>query len=146
MENRDARYTLEGMIEFGEGYFTVESSEIEEEIGIRGRVQLVKNIAIIAESKVLEDVDSGKKSTQCRYFKAKVLTNKTSEQMNQTVQESINEKSIVFTDKSASHIDISNFIELPITKKSNKETTEEALKRVHISNSNAKRNFLRKSS
>lgn len=31
MGNRDARYTLQGMIEFDEGYFTVESSEIEQE-------------------------------------------------------------------------------------------------------------------
>lgn len=37
MENRDARYTLEGMIEFDEGYFTIKSSEIEQEKGIRGR-------------------------------------------------------------------------------------------------------------
>ena len=28
MGNRDARYTLEGMIELDEGYFTVESSEM----------------------------------------------------------------------------------------------------------------------
>lgn len=30
MGTRDERYTLEGMIEFDEGYFTVESSEIEQ--------------------------------------------------------------------------------------------------------------------
>ena len=30
MVNRDARYTLEGMIELDEGYFMVESSEIEQ--------------------------------------------------------------------------------------------------------------------
>ncbi len=38
MCNRDSRYTLEGMIEFDVGYFTIESSEIEQEKGIRGRV------------------------------------------------------------------------------------------------------------
>ncbi|WP_370632480.1 hypothetical protein [Flavobacterium sp. CHNK8] len=35
--NRDVCYTLEGMIGFDEGYFTVESLEIEQEKGIRGR-------------------------------------------------------------------------------------------------------------
>ena len=30
MSNRNSRYTLEGMIEFDEGYFTIESSEIEQ--------------------------------------------------------------------------------------------------------------------
>lgn len=143
MGNRDARYTLEGMIEFDEGYFTVESSEIEQEKGIRGRGAVGKeNVAIMAESTVLEDLESGKKSTQCRYFKAKVLTDHTAEQINQTIQESINEKSIVFTDKSTSYVDISNFVELHITEKSNKETTKETLKWVHITISNAKRNLL----
>ena len=30
MVNKDSRYILEGMIEFDEGYFTVESSNIEQ--------------------------------------------------------------------------------------------------------------------
>ena len=54
----------------------------------------------------------------------------------------LDEKSIVFTDKSTSYIDISDFVELHITEKSNKETTEKTLKWVHITISNAKRNFL----
>ena len=37
MGNRDDRYTLEGMIEMDEGYFTVESSEFEKSKGLRGR-------------------------------------------------------------------------------------------------------------
>ena len=36
MGDRDFRYTLEGMIEFDEGYFTVESSEIERQKAKRG--------------------------------------------------------------------------------------------------------------
>jgi transposase-like protein len=143
MGNRDARYTLEGMIEFDEGYFTVESSEIEKEKGIRGRGAVGKmNTAIMAESTILEDIETGKKSNQCRYFKAKVLTDHTSEQINETIKESISEKSILFSDKSTSYIDIADFVEIHITGKSNKETTTETLKWVHIAISNAKRNFL----
>ena len=37
MGKRDDRYTLEGMIEMDEGYFTIESSEIEKAKGKRGR-------------------------------------------------------------------------------------------------------------
>tara|TARA_B100000508_G_scaffold139866_1_gene139168 strand:- start:557 stop:694 length:138 start_codon:yes stop_codon:yes gene_type:complete len=37
MGDRNSRYTLEGMIEFDEGYFTVESSEIEKQKAQRGR-------------------------------------------------------------------------------------------------------------
>lgn len=47
MGNRDDRYTLEGMIEFDEGYFTVESSEIEQEKGIRGRVAVGKQMWLL---------------------------------------------------------------------------------------------------
>lgn len=143
MGNRDARYTLEGMIEFDEGYFTIESSEIEQEKGIRGRGAVGKsNVAIMAESTVLEDIETGEKSNHCRYFKAKVLTDHSSEQINQTIQESISEKSILFTDKSTSYIDIADYVEIHITEKSNKETTTETLRWVHIAISNAKRNFL----
>ena len=143
MGNRDARYTLEGMIEFDEGYFNVESSEIEQEKGIRGRGAVGKmNTAIMAESTILEDIETGKKSNQCRYFKAKVLTDHTSEQINETIKESISEKSILFSDKSTSYIDIANFVEIHITERSNKETTTETLKWFHIAISNAKRNFL----
>lgn len=47
MGNRDARYTLEGMIEMDEGYFTVESSEIEQQQGKRGRGAAGKQNVII---------------------------------------------------------------------------------------------------
>jgi hypothetical protein len=51
MGNRDARYTLEGMIEFDEGYFTDESSEIEQEKGIRGQGKLIlKHLKLLTSS------------------------------------------------------------------------------------------------
>lgn len=143
MGNRDDRYTLEGMIEMDEGYFTIESSEIEQNKGIRGRGAVGKrNVAIMAESTPLEDIETGKTSRQCRYFKAKVLTDHKANQINDTIEESIDEKSIVFTDKSSSYVDISDLIELHITEKSTPETTKETLKWVHITISNAKRTLL----
>jgi transposase-like protein len=143
MGNRDAKYTLEGMIEFDEAYFTVESSEIEQEKGIRGKGAVGKqNVAMMAESTPLEDIDSGKKEKQVRFFKAKVLNGYNGEEINETIKESIDNQSIVFTDKSASYVDIADFVELHIMEKSSKETTEETLKWVHIAISNAKRNLL----
>lgn len=143
MGNRDARYTLEGMIEFDEGYFTVESSEIEQEKGVRGKGAVGKqNVALMAESTLLEDIKTGKKEKQVRFFKAKVLEGHDSEQINETIQESINNQSIVFTDKSTSYVDIADFVELHITEKSDKQTTKTTLKWVHIAISNAKRNLL----
>ncbi|WP_262147160.1 IS1595 family transposase [Chryseobacterium foetidum] len=143
MGTRDEKYTLEGMIEFDEGYFTVESSEIEQEKGVRGRGAAGKqNVAVMAESTPLENIETGEKSKSCRYFKAKVLETHLSLEINETIKESIDNQSIVFTDKSTSYVDISDFVELHITEKSDKETTNETLKWVHITISNAKRNLL----
>ena len=74
MGKRDARYTLEGMIEMDEGYFTVASTDIEKTEAKRGRGAAgKKNVAVMAESIPLEDIETGKRSNQVRYFKAKVL-------------------------------------------------------------------------
>ncbi len=143
MGNRNARYTLEGMIELDEGYFTVESSEIEQQKGTRGRGASGKqNVVIMAESTPLEDLKTGGKKRQCRYFKPKVLDDHKAEGINDVVKSSLDDQSIVFTDKSTSYVDIADFVELHITEKSDKETTKETLKWVHITISNAKRNLL----
>jgi hypothetical protein len=143
MGNRDAMYTLEGMIEMDEGYFTVESSQVEKDKNKRGRGAVGKsNVAIMAESTPLEDIETGDKSSQCRYFKAKVLTGHSSNEINETIAESIDEKSIVFSDKSTSYVDIADYVELHITEKSDIQTTTETLRWVHITISNAKRNLL----
>jgi transposase-like protein len=143
MGNRDERYTLEGMIEMDEGYFTVASTDAEQEKGIRGRGAAGKqNVAVMAESTPLEVIETGKKSNHVRYFKAKVLEDHKVEGINEIIKNSLDESSIVFTDKSTSYVDIADFVELHITEKSTKETTQETLRWVHIFISNAKRNFL----
>ena len=143
MGNRDARYTLEGMIEMDEGYFTVESSEIEKSKGKRGRGAAGKSpVSVMAESTQLEDIETGEKSSQCRYFKAKVLESLQANEINDTIKESFDEKSIVFTDDSTSYVDISDYVEIHISEKSSDKLTKETLRWVHITISNAKRNFL----
>lgn len=143
MGDRDASYTLEGMIEMDEGYFTVESSEIEQKKGKRGRGAAGKqNVAVMAESTQLEDPRTGKKSSQVRYFKAKVLETHQSKEINETIEESLDEKSIVLTDKSTSYVDIADYVEMHVTEKSSEASTKETLRWVHIFISNAKRNLL----
>ena len=142
MGNRDARYTLEGMVELDEGYFTVASSEVEKSRAKRGRGAAgKKNVAVMAESTPLEDVANGKTSKQARYFKAKVLDTHKSHGMDKTVGESLDQRTIVFSDQSTSYVDISDYIGLHITEKSSKGSTVETLK-LHIFISNAKRNLL----
>ncbi len=53
-------------------------------------------------------------------------------------EESIDEKSIVFSDKSISYIDIADYVELHVTKKSDEETTKETLKWILRTISNPK--------
>jgi hypothetical protein len=96
----------------------------------------------MAESTPLEEITSGKKSNHCRCFKMKVSETYLKEEINQVIEESITEKTFVFSDKSTSYVDISNFVEVHVTEKSSKETNTKILPWVHIANSNAKRTLL----
>ena len=98
---------------------------------------------IMAESTVLEDIETGKVDRQCRYFKAKVLDDHKSDGTDDTFKKSISdEQTIVFTDKSTSYVNIADYVEIHLSEKSNEQTTKETLKWVHIAISNAKRNFV----
>lgn len=144
MGQRDDRYTLEGMIEMDEGYFTIEASEQVHKTQKAGRGSKTKsNVMIMAESTILEDIDTGKVDRQCRYFKAKVLQDHKMESTDRTLQQAIeNDESIVFTDQSTSYVNIADYVDIHISEKSNEQTTKETLKWVHIAISNAKRNFV----
>ena len=143
MGNRDDRYTLEGMIEMDEGYFTIEASEHNHKTQKAGRGSKTKtNVMVMAESTVLEDIETGKVDRQCRYFKAKVLDDYKTEGIDETLKKSISdEQTIVFTDKSSSYVNIADYVEIHLNEKSNEQTTKETLKWVHITISNAKSNF-----
>ena len=127
-----------------EGYFTIEASEHQHKTQKSGRGSKTKsNVMIMAESTVLEDIETGKVERQCRYFKAKVLENHQTEGTDAELKNAIEqEQTIVFTDKSTSYVNIADYVELHITEKSNEQTTKETLKWVHITISNAKRNFV----
>ncbi len=143
MGNRDALYKLSDMVEFDEGCFETEISQASRLNLKRGRGSKRQvNVAVMAESTPLEEIDSGKKSNHCRYFKMKVLESYEKEQINQIIEDNIAEKTIVFSDKSTSYVDIAKFVEVHVTEKSSKETTTKTLPWVHIAISNAKRTLL----
>jgi len=143
MGERDDLYTLEDMIEMDEGYFKVETSSKDRANLKRGKgSQGQSNVGVMAESTILEDIDTGETSSQCRFFKLKVLDSHLSDSIDDMVKDNISEKSIVLSDKSTSYIDISDYVEMHISEISNKETTEKTLKWVHITISNAKRTLL----
>lgn len=141
MGKRDNLYQLNGEIEFDEGYF---EQAIPQQTKLkRGRgSKKQSNVAVMAESTPLENIETGKISTHCRYFKMKVLENHEKTEANNIVINYIHEKAVIFSDKSTSYVDFSELVETHLTSKSNKETTKSILKWVHIAISNAKRNLL----
>lgn len=141
MGKRDALYLLEGEIEYDEGYFTTATSKYKKLKRGRGS-QRKTQVAVMAESTPLEDIQTGEKSKHCRYFKMRVIDGHQSEHTDQVIQDSLSEKSIVFSDKSTSYVDIAKHVETHIMEVSNKNTTKTTLQWVHIAISNAKRNLL----
>lgn len=141
MGKRDALYQLEGAIEFDEGYFERATSEKVKLKRGRGS-QRQMNVAVMAESTPLEDINTGVKTSQCRYFKMRVLTDHRAAAINSIVKENFSESSIVFSDKSTSYVDIADYVDIHVSEKSDKKTTKTTLKWVHIAISNAKRTLL----
>lgn len=141
MGKRDGLYQLSGQIEFDEGYFEQATSEQTNLKRGRGS-QRQSNVAVMAESTPLEDIENGEVSSHCRYLKMKVLDSHQKSEINDFVIEYINENAVIFSDKSTSYVDFSELIDTHITSKSDKEVTKKTLKWVHIAISNAKRNLL----
>ncbi|MFT4684636.1 MAG: hypothetical protein ACI863_001244 [Flavobacteriales bacterium] len=125
-------------------YFTLEAFELAHKTQKAGRGSKTKsNVMIMAESTILEDIETGKVERQCRYFKAKVLEDHKADGTNQTFEKAIDdEQTKVFTEKSTSYVNIADYVQIHLSEKSNEQTTKETLKWVHIAISNAKRNFV----
>lgn len=141
MGKRDALYNLKDMVEYDEAYFSIATKDPVNLKRAKGS-QKKQNVAVMAESTLLEDIKTGKKQKQCRYFKMKVLPNHKSDSVDQSIEDNILNKGIVFSDKSTSYVNISDFVEVHVTEKSNRQTTISTLKWVHIAISNAKRTLL----
>lgn len=143
MGKRDDLYGLEGMIEFDEGYFEKATDEQKRKNLKRGRgSQRQSNVAVMAESTQLEDLETGEKDSQCRYFKMKVMQSHKKDEVNELIPKNLDDQSIVFSDQSNSYIDIADYVEMHVTEMSSMETTKTTLKWVHVAISNAKRTLL----
>lgn len=143
MGKRDDLYNLEGMVEFDEGFFetaTRKGTKLK-----RGKgSQKQANVAVMAESTPLEDLETGKQERHFRYLKMKALQTQKASSVNETIEENLDELSIVFSDKSQSYVDIADFVEAHYTEKSDAKSASTTLQWVHIHISNAKREFLGK--
>jgi len=143
MGERDARYSLEDMAEFDETYVPVATPE-----KVRGKLkrgkgsQRVASVAVAAESVPLENIETGETSRACRYFKMQVVDGHGAEQVQEVVAENLAKNSVVFSDKSSSYNNFSDYVDAHITVKSSKKATKKTLQWVHIAIANLKRNLL----
>lgn len=143
MGSRDAKYSLKGEVELDEGYYTVCTSEKDKIKTKQGRGSIaVQNVAVLAESTPLEDIETGKKTTKSRYYKMKALTTHKSEEIQQIIANDLDNKCIVFSDKSTSYTNLEEIIEMHCVEISTEQTTKTTLKWVHTAIGNSKRNFL----
>lgn len=138
---REDMYKLEGTLEFDEGYFAHASSSNEPIKRGRGS-QKKQNVAVLAESTPLENIDTGKKSNHCRYFKMKVMVDHKKENAEEILEKFVRDDAFIISDESTSYVGFSSVVEGHATHKSTKEVTKTNLKWVHIAISNAKRNLL----
>lgn len=141
MGQREDLYQLSGTIEMDEGYFTHTIKENQKLKRGRGS-QRKKNVAVMAESTPLEDLKTGEKSSHFRYAKMTVLDNHTTTSSNNALIKSVENDSVIITDKSTSYEDFQKMFECHLTYKSDKQVTKTTLRWVHITISNAKRNLL----
>ncbi len=104
--------------------------------------QKQQNVAVMAESTPLEDLETGKTSRHFRFLKMKVVEGNAVKDINEVIADCITKTSIVFSDKATNYINITEHVEAHFTVKSTKESVKTDLKWVHIAISNAKRFFL----
>jgi hypothetical protein len=69
----------------------------------------------MAESTPLENIETGQKSTHCKYFEMKVNQSFEKEELNSKVVKYINQDSIIFSDKSTSYVDLSEIVDTHIS-------------------------------
>lgn len=141
MGQRDSLYLLEDIVEFDEAHMPVATPKGTELKRGKGS-QRKQNVAVMAESTPLENLATGIKSSQCRYFKIKVLEGQQAGQVNDCVARNLDRQAIVLSDKATSYVDIADIVEGHVTCISDKETVNTTLKWVHIAISNAKRTLL----
>ncbi len=125
------------MVELDEGFFPQALNNKTKLKRGKGS-QKMRNVAVMAESIPLEDLQTGRTSSQCRFFKMKVLDTQKADSINIIINESLDRKTIVLSDKGKNYIDIADYIEGHVTVLSTKHATNNTLSWIHTAISNAK--------
>ena len=142
MGKRDDRYRLEDMVEYDEAFVGKATKPKVKNNLKRGRgSQKQSKVAVMAESTILEDVDSGVLEKSCRYFKMKKIKNLEAKTAQALIKEYIDKDSVLQTDKSTTFSDLSDCIDVHIKEISKTKEGKFNLKWAHIAISNLKKHL-----
>jgi hypothetical protein len=142
MGKRDDIYSLEDMIEYDEAFVGKAVNSKTKAKLKRGRgSQKQAKVAVMAESTVLEDPESGKLDKSCRYFKMKKIKNLKAKTAQTLIKEFIEKGSVLQTDKSTTFSDLSDCIDVHVREISGTDQGKFNLKWVHIAISNLKKHL-----
>ncbi|MDN3667758.1 IS1595 family transposase [Echinicola jeungdonensis] len=140
MGQRDDIYRLEDMVEYDEAFVGKATKAKSQNKLKRGRGSQKQSIvAVMAESTVLENPESGKLEKSCRYFKMKKIKNLEAKTAQGLVKEFIDQDSVLQTDKSTTFSDLGDCIEVHVREVSGTDKGHFNLKWVHIAISNLKK-------
>lgn len=96
MGKRDDSYRLEDMVEYDEAFVGKAVNNITKSNLKRGRgSQKQAKMAVIAESTVSENPESGELGKSCRYFKMKKIKNLEAKTAQTLIKESIEKQSVL---------------------------------------------------
>lgn len=146
MGARDEQYALTGATEMDEGFFTTVDSENRGKRRYkrkRGRGSESQTpVMVMAESKRSKKRTKGRPAYSCRYFKMEAMPDLTSNTVVNIAQESLDPGCRVKTEKFSSYSKLNRVVKKHTAKTIKPKDAGKELPWVHITISNAKRNFL----
>ena len=145
MGKRDEKYSLSGVIELDEGFFSTETDDSEKKKPLkRGRGSQKKSkVLVMAESLPVEGQTTKKgKPRQVGHLKMLVINDLKSATINSLVENNVAKESTIDSDDSTSYVNLKDIVKEHRPQVIPKEEIGKALPWVHIAISNAKRMLL----
>jgi hypothetical protein len=147
MGKRDSQYTLEGIIELDEGFFSTEISENEKDKPLkRGRGSQKKSkVLVMAESVPVEQPEGAKpkdKPRKVNHIKMIVIDDLKAKTIDSQVVSNVDKEAQIDSDDSTSYTNLSKLVAAHHPQVIPKDLIGKALPWVHIAISNAKRVLL----
>jgi ribosomal protein L37E len=142
MGKRDDFYKLEDMVEYDEA-FVEKAVDKKTKANLKaGRgSQKQSTVAVMAESAILEDINTGKLEKSCRYFKMKKIKNLEAKTAEDIIKDFVDKDTVLQTDKSTTFTNLSDCIDIHVKEISGTNEGKFNLKWVHIAISNLKKHL-----